>query len=142
MLRINDNINIKEIFSAATPAQKILWSQLMMLTGENCAIRPLYYCGLIAGSEFLNYFNSKIYFCIEVEFSEIYHSTNLQGGVSYYNELNVINFHAMNNLVYWNSTGATIGFKLNPAKTENLYFSRLVAAGYLNMRFIGYRIIY
>jgi hypothetical protein len=101
---------------------------------------PLFYEGVIAGSEFLTYAATKLYLCLE--FSASYTSTAgvAPAYINFYNELNAA-FNAIHkNSVLWNATGATINYCPVQADKENFYFARFLNGVYIYMKFNGYRL--
>lgn len=135
--------SISEILETSSPEQKIVWEQIMLLTGENCAVRKLSYTGALAGSEFATYQNTKLYLAYNIEVSGI-GTLLINAAICYFaNELNAWFFGAQNNAVIYNTTAAAITYFPNNVSIKNLYFSRMFfAAGYTYLNFQGYRIIY
>jgi len=102
---------------------------------------PLVYFGAIAGSEFLTYVVTKMY--IAFEFSVGYTVVTLvsNGGIiTFYNTANAVQGVLNNNIGAWDTTAAGFKYMANSAFLKNFYFSRLTAAQYNYMQFIGFRV--
>jgi hypothetical protein len=97
---------------------------------------PLYYEGVILGTEFLTYAATKLYIAYDFEIAKADVESNAIGCVAFYSAANAL-FFSLTNL---NSDFAAQLYILNNARTNNLYFSRIVNIGYDLMRFNGYRI--
>ena len=133
--------SIEDVLKAASPEQLILWQQLRLITGQNAAIRQLYYQGPIAGSEFLTYLNTKLYVCLKL-FStyDVFYTGG--GNITLYDQSNAANCKITNQAPFWNITAATTGAAFNAIDIKDFYFSRITNSLYSHMIFIGYRIIY
>lgn len=137
----DSNQNIDDIIKAATTEQKILWQQVLLICGGNCAIRPLHYTGP-TGAEFDTYINTKLYLVYSLEYSHSNPSGAAAGIVYYYNQANVVHGYGFNNYPFFNSGTLTANATSNNIKTKNTWFSRQQCFGYNFMIFTGFRIIY
>jgi hypothetical protein len=127
----------------ATPEQLNLWRYVSSLLVGVQTITPLYYHGVIAGSEFLTYDVKKLYLALELCFS--YGSGvafTASGLITFYNEANAISGYLQNDAPVWDTTAAAIKYTINAAKENNCYFSRItaVATTYAYIKFNGYKI--
>lgn len=138
-------IPIDSLVADMTPAQKILMQQFYAKFDSRSAvnrkianIEPLYYDGVIAGSEFETYAPTKMYICLE--FCAGVLAANISGAVtayiSFYDEANTISY-SLNNLN--NAYSAASIYVINNVKNSNDDFARLVGTNYTYMKFIGYR---
>lgn len=140
-MRTERHQSISEILEASSPEQKIIWEHLMLITGENCAVRKIFYQGATAGSEFAAYFNSKLY--LAYSFIVTFPSNNAGNGVlQLFDQANALCFQGTNSAPYWNSTAAAYYSVMNDYEIKNFIFSRAGFSIYNYCRFIGYRIIY
>jgi hypothetical protein len=125
----------------ATPEQKNLWRAASIILpippGDVQTITPIYYQGVVAGSEFLTYAATKLYIALEMEFGYFAQAAS-QGIVNFYNEVDAIDFIASNSAGFWD--GAAVAYAGNLLVLKNHYFSRIVTVRYLNMKFSGYRL--
>jgi len=136
--------NIESVLKSASPAEKLLWQQVRLICGENCAIRQLVYIGSIAGSEFVTFLSNKMYVAYSIELGT--NSGPTLSPLSPYFNAPVTDalsfFYATNTTAVYNSaTGQYFYYGLN-YKTENIYFGRITNSGYNVMKFLGYRIIF
>lgn len=103
-------------------------------------IEPLSYQGTIAGSEFLTYAITKLYLCLELQFTtETIGLSDLT--LTLYNENNVI-FSILSNQFASRRLGGSPQTRMcgRYLYTKNFYFSRFVQANILYINFQGYRI--
>ena len=99
-------------------------------------VEPLFYEGVIAGTEFLVYSATKLYVVLQTVFSAAASSDAIVQGIRVYNNLNVLS-------AGWTNCTAGTGIPpnvLEDVKNENYYFSRFDAGDYLYVLFNGYRI--
>lgn len=137
----NTHQSIDEIIRAASPAEKVLWQQVLLICGERAAVRQLYYCGAIVGSEFLTYSANKLYLCLNVEYSYSVGTSVANGGlITYYDELNAIEFYGHKNNPIWDATAAGQKHTSINFETHNIYFGRIGASIFSHIKFIGYRL--
>jgi len=137
----NIHQSIEEIIKSATPVEKLLWQQARLLTGENAAIRQLYYEGTIVGSEFLTYSANKLYICQELEASTNFVAATVNSGsITVYDPVNNACMMLQANYPVWNTTAAALYYNVNSLVANNFIFSRLVQLTYLFIKFIGYRL--
>lgn len=121
----------------ATPEQINLWKRCSALIGWNTII-PIFYQGVIAASEFTVYNAAKLYIALEITALDV--STPILGYIELYNIANAINGHIGNSSIYWDVTAAAAKYANSSVTEKNIYFSRIVAAAYTNMKFNGYRL--
>ena len=131
----------EDIIKAATPEQRILWNSIFLKYGDKIALQQLYFCGAIAGTEFLTYSANKMYMAMSVESSFV----TSQVAITYcfnefYNEANAVFYTEVNVAPAWDTTAAIMKFSNNNAKTTNILFSRIALTSYTRMKFIGYRL--
>lgn len=129
-----------------TPEQQILinWFWSTFNSGEAgrriVAVEPLYYQGVIAGSEFLTYAATKLYLCLNSYFS---FSTGVEatnpGSIGFYNELNALSLFGINCSPFLNTVPA-IRHDNNSFYVKNIYFSRFLNVTLTYVMFTGYRI--
>lgn len=124
-----------------TRKQLILWNYLRTLV-DITAIVPLYYQGVVAGSEFITYAGTKLYFCLEFNAGGIDNPAITQNSVQFYDRTNGLSFQCTFSKMDWNATGAAYNFIPEEYSIKNLYFSRIVQANFTRMKFIGYRLTY
>jgi hypothetical protein len=103
-------------------------------------VEPLFFQGLIAGTEFLTYAATKLYICLSINFGYTVTVTAAGNNVVYYNEANA-NFHYANkNAAFWDAGAAAQRFLAMSYTDYNLYFSRFIVTVYTSILFNGYRI--
>jgi hypothetical protein len=103
-------------------------------------VEPLYFSGVIAGTEFLVYAATKLYICLNM--------LACYPGVPLVNPAYIITYDAVNatmlylreNVTYWDTTAANVKYAPNDLVRKNLYFSRITAQSYERIIFNGYRI--
>jgi len=103
---------------------------------------PLLYEGVIAASEFTVYNANKLYLCFDFLVGCSVVAAAPFGLVTFYDEGNAINLYSQNNSIAYQAVAAVIWYNRNNIHIQNLYFSRIVAAQYDYLKFIGYRITY
>ena len=137
----NIHQSIDEIIRAASPAEKVMWQQIILLCGERAAVKQHFFQGTVAGSEFVNYSANKLYFALSLTLG------NASGAAAGYivatlhNESNAACMYINNNSIYWDATAAAPKYYHNTINVDNAYFSR-IATAYSTLKFIGYRINY
>lgn len=102
-------------------------------------VEPLFYQGLIAGSEFLVYAATKLYIC--------YNFYNGRSGVNvtlseitFYDETDSAIFNQTNSAIFWDATAIAAKYLANTGQLNNYYFSRFAVTNIGNIIFNGYRI--
>ena len=138
----NIHQSIDEIIKSASPAEKVLWQQVRLISGENAAVQQLFYCGTIAAaSDFLAYSADKLFLALQLSFSG---GTGQVSGSVHYAALNnradVAWMYMANNNIGYDSTGAVMQYSSCYLSEKNVLFSRISAYGYNYMKFIGYKI--
>jgi hypothetical protein len=133
-----------EYLNNATPEFVNLVRRLPFRFDQNHTrtISPLYYCGAIAGSEFLTYDDKKLYVAHFVNFGSLnVHSPAVGGGrITFYNDNNQISYYGANNVFAWDATAAAFKYILNNYLVENIVFSKVVSGVYDYVRFNGFKI--
>jgi hypothetical protein len=134
-------------YSQVTPDQVNFIRWFYRTFGNNSAahriilnVEPIFYQGLIAGTEFLTYAATKLYLCFSCQFGDSANHGENEGSIVLYNELNAAFYYVTNKNAYWETVGAKDEFIHNPIMLYNFYFSRLVQTIYTSMIFNGYRI--
>jgi len=126
----------------ATPEQSNLWRIASALIAWN-TVTPICYEGAIAGSEFLTYNAAKLYIALELEFISNLNPGSIPANaplVTFYDIANAVNHYSKCVDYFYDSAGATAYMFINNLKLTNMYFSRFVVAGYINVKFNGYRL--
>ena len=104
-------------------------------------VEPLFYQGVIAGTEFLVYSTTKLYLSLNTEFAgQLYNVYSGSGEMQLYNENNVASFRSDNYLMQYVNAGLELA-TYNNSVLLNSYYSRIdpgVLVTY--MKFNGYRI--
>jgi hypothetical protein len=106
-------------------------------------VEPLFYQGLLAGTEFLTYAATKLYLCLTFDGS---HTSGgfvsaAASGVQFYNENDASFYRLFNNIGGWDTVAAAFRYGINSSNHPNFYFSRFAVIGSVAiMKFIGYRI--
>lgn len=103
---------------------------------------PLYYEGVIAGSEFLTYAANKLYFCFASQFGCNDLSVIQSGIIDVYDENNVLSGRYTEQSILFDTVATVPNYMKNIIKINNYYFGRYIVARYNYMRFTGYRITY
>jgi hypothetical protein len=94
----------------------------------------MFYCGVIAASEFLTYDAAKLYIALELEFGTVA-SNAAQTLISLYDETNTLMISLSNDYSY--AVNIFIG---NNFAVKNYYFGRFGAANVTYVKFNGYRL--
>jgi hypothetical protein len=123
----------------ATPETINAYRMLTAVFPAAQTITPVFYGGLIAGSEFLTYNANKMYFClnIRVGFSAVPGVGS--GFLKFKNENDVYSMVISNNQAIYSLVPA-LNYNPLPIETKDLYFSRIEVAIYTYMFFNGYRL--
>jgi hypothetical protein len=100
-------------------------------------VNPLYYQGVIAGTEFLVYDATKLYICYEAHFSGTPVGNINQSDTDFYNENDVICLSAAKN-----SMSYSVAFNYSGiySVVNDLYFSRIATNIYNRIKFNGFRV--
>jgi hypothetical protein len=123
----------------ATPAQINLWRNVRALIAWN-TITPIYYQGVIAGSEFTDPDNAKLYIALEAEFTYSDVGVNAYSRIVLHGLLGVVNGAIHNSMVAYDSVD-TESYVNNMAAAKNFYFQYITSnESYDLMRFNGYRL--
>lgn len=140
----NIHQSVDEIIKQSSPAQKILWQQIRLITGENAAVQQMYFLGALAGTPFLTYVARTLYIAYELAIGgNVYSSSSTYTRL--YNENNILVFTMPEGQnTYWNTTTtAPVRDNLTiKSEINNVYFSRLVVSAHTDLKFIGYKIVY
>jgi hypothetical protein len=124
----------------STPEQRNFWNLCNGLIAWN-QITPLYYDGLLAGSEFGIYIATKLYMAFELNLQFNSMPANATpGGVNLMNLVNVSKAILTNNHPVWNTTTAAVYYCNGEVSAVNVWFSRLTATNYQRLKFNGYRL--
>jgi hypothetical protein len=104
-------------------------------------VEPLYFQGIITGTEFLVYAATKLYLCLNCVFTNGGIVTPAVAYVYFNNQADVTFYYVQHLSALWNVTTAAINYTTNMIEIDNSYFARiLVNGGYNYFKFIGYRI--
>lgn len=138
----NTHQSIEEIVNSATSEQRILWDHARLICGENSAVRPVYYQGLLANSEISVYSANKAYLCYDLYVSNGNMLPAVSGGYFYtYNMVDAVEMIYQINLPYWDATAAAVKYTTASMNFKNMFFSRIGAMNNWNyLRFIGFRL--
>jgi hypothetical protein len=117
----------------ATPEQKNFW-KLASAKLAYATITPMFYQGVIAGTEFLTYDAAKLYIALELEFGAAASAAS-QSSIGLYDETNTLSFNPANDYTY--AVNIFIG---NSFAGKNYYFSRFITVNIANMKFNGYKL--
>jgi hypothetical protein len=123
----------------STPEQEIFLNAVYN-TYKIKNVEPLYYMGLLAGTEFLTYAATKLYFGYSVQVNNATAHGETEGTLVFYNAANAAFYNAKNQTAYWEVVGAKDEFCINPIDLKNVWFSRVTVAIYDSIIFNGYRI--
>jgi hypothetical protein len=129
------------------PDQEILLNDFFRRFNNNTGvhknirnIEPIYFSGLIAGTEFLTYVNTKLYIAFELSVISNVNITIDRWYIRLHDELDNVLFSAGNQAIFWNVTGTAPNYFGNPILLKNQWFSRLFVQNYDSIIFNGYRI--
>lgn len=137
----NIHQSVDEIIKESSPAQKILWQQIRLITGENAAIRQTYYNGALVGSEFNTAGNPRrIYLAYNMYLN---HNTAVTLVTDCVFGIDSMSFK--NIALAWNATAAAFQWMPLTINVQNVMFSQITSAFGGNtsqILFTGYRIAY
>jgi hypothetical protein len=125
----------------ANPEQNILWEKAITLLAGVQTITPLFYQGVIVGSEFVTYSAKKLYVALSLNVSSNSSLGDHPCGLELFDKANILNAGYNNSNV-----DAYAFYHFNDINIDNIIFSRLLSddgfgnPAYLQMRFIGYKI--
>lgn len=129
-----------EYWKNATPEQINLWNIASALIAWN-TITPIYYCDVIAASEFTVYNAAKLYIALELEVGSKLDGTGNESTIYLYNMADALMFYTRNIDAYWDGTAAAARYCYNTIFLKNHYFSRLqMLFTPTYMKFNGYRL--
>lgn len=127
-----------------TPEQEILLSHFYNVFDSGAAanrniinVEPLYYEGVIAGTEFLTYAATKLYVCYSLTLNWFSNSLTDNYCVTFDESNNAISRYS-NSSGYFD--GIAVQFVTNKLNISNIFFSRIAVSIFINMNFNGYRI--
>jgi hypothetical protein len=103
-------------------------------------ITPLFYQGVIAGSEFLTYNVNKAYLCVSMTPGHFGNPLNANGFITLYDLANAVFHTVQNQYINFDSTAGQTLRAPAPYEITNCYFSRLTNGTYSTITFFGYRI--
>ena len=124
----------------ASPEQQILISKILPLLVGVKTVTPLYYKGVIAGSEFVTYSAKKLYICLQLNFDANIVNSIATCYVDTFDESNTGNFRIANQTVFYDSVTTVPRFLSNQQEIKNIYFSRIDNIQIFEMMFIGYKV--
>lgn len=120
----------------ATPAQLNLWNLVNGLIAWT-TITPIFYCGALAGSEFITYDAAHLYLYFEMVPGGVSNNGNIPG-LLLYDMANAVMSSVGAPAGYWD--GAAAKYSGQSILLTNGYFSRIVASAYTTFKFNGYRL--
>jgi len=123
----------------ASPEQINFWKHVRGLIAYT-TITPLYYSGVFLGSEFLVYNAGKLYMALELNFNGATVPQPPPQYVETHNMADAANNYHSNQTLAWDVTAAAFKTTLNDINLKNIWFSRIVTAGYSSIMFNGYRL--
>lgn len=142
-------IGLADLVADMTPAQKIFVQQFYskydigsgIIRRKIINVEPLWFQGLLAGTEFNNFVNTKVYLALEVKFS----STGIVPGVVIpyallADEVDVSFFVCQNVSLVWDVTAVAMKYQANDIYVNNVIFWHLQNQIYTDISFSGYRI--
>jgi hypothetical protein len=103
-------------------------------------VEPLFYEGLIAGTEFLVYAITKLYITYQIKFNGGIQFSDTPCYSNVYDENNAVVFMISNQMNWWQNNTNVNRYNANDAVENNFYFSRLDVSVLTYMMFNGYRI--
>lgn len=116
-----------------------LWNHAQALIAWN-TLTPLYYQGVIAGSEFLTYDVNKLYICLDFKAARPPALLADLASITVYKIGNIVSHTFEWNQPAWDVTAAGMRYINNDIVRHNFYFVRIVAAQYETMMFNGYKL--
>lgn len=133
----NMALNIEQrLGQKLTNEQLIIWNYLLQ-RWPNLTFIPLFYAGNIGGSVFETYNANILYYAYEFGIAGVGSSASI-ANVQLFNEINAHFFTMADDTSYWDVTAAAARYSGNTLSINNLYFSRIIRAGYTQIRFNGY----
>jgi hypothetical protein len=124
----------------STPEQNNLWKKAFSLNAFT-TVTPLYYVGVIAGSEFETYNAGKLYVALElISWPVNAIPVSPIGGLQIYDQLNAYMTTLVNCTLIWDATAAAYKGTIQGVEYHNFYFSRVTKNLAENMKFNGYRL--
>ena len=142
-------ISQEDLVHEMTAEQKILVQQFYakfdigggLANKKIVNVEPLYYEGLIAGSEFLTYAATKMYIDLFLGAYITNGSATINSGLLLYDEANANTIQIDNKSLTYNTTSTALNYFNNSFETSNHIFSRISpSAAIVGLTFIGYRI--
>jgi hypothetical protein len=132
---------VDEYIRRSTPAQQIIWNELLITLGENISVFPFFFHGLYVG-DFSAYVANKLFFGYEVT-----HYLAVSGGVNlvnaptnqYYDRFNNVIGNVVDDIPYWDVVAAAPKYKYQHCHEKNIVFSHIIT-DYTYIKFIGYRL--
>lgn len=106
-------------------------------------IQEFYFFGAVGGSEMMVYNAAKLYLALEFECSNHGDPTTTRANMTFYDQLNNINYVLRNDDVEYDPTVVVPPgwwHNGNAVVMKNFYFSRLLPAQYGYGKFIGYKL--
>jgi hypothetical protein len=141
-------ISLADLVLPMNPQQRILTTWFYAAFNNDSTIHkkilnvePLFYQGVIRGSEFLIYNVSKLYLCLSIFLDHSTPESDIDP---------VVNFYDSDDNPFFQFERTTLGLNIatlidhgQTGEITNMYFSRFAVthgAPYINVKFIGYRI--
>jgi len=123
----------------ANAEQRNLWHIAQTLIVYT-TITPVFFEGVITGSEFLTYNAGKVYLCLDFNYGWHGPTSVVCDRIDFYNMANVANRMILAGCPYWDTTAAVPKWTGNMIDIKNFWFSRILTLydGYLF--FNGYRL--
>ena len=137
----NIHQSVDEIIKSATPAQRVIWQQIRLITGENAGIKQHYYCGINTVVDMSSYDAHILYYALSICGSFASTPVAVFPVNRFYNENNVLSLDVTIVEPFWNVTAAQIQYHLAYFNLENVLFSRIVT-DWTYFKFIGFKISY
>lgn len=103
-------------------------------------IEPLSYNGLSAGSEFLTYAATKLYFALDLTMSGQALGGAGRAQATEYDETNAVKSLLSPMNISYNSIEARMNYNNFPAEFHIRWFSRIQLLSFVDLKFIGYRL--
>lgn len=133
---------IEDILRAATPEQKILWNDIFLRFGQNCAISQLRLHGTnIIGSELSTFVARKIFVAYQLDVDGM-GITTVNAYLNITDENNVAVRSINSAFPVWDTTAAVIKYSPVHKQLNNFFFGRVSATTGHSFNFIGYRVTY
>lgn len=137
----NFHLDIKQIFEAAPPEQKILINMVSRIVGERASFQQYYYQGVF-NTEQTTYNTNRLFLILQAEFSYTIAAPSSAAALILYDENNIASLNALNMSAMWDATAAAAKMVRNNITLNNFYFSRLAVGQFANCRLIGFKITY